>query len=71
MPRAQRIIDVRASLLTPEEVRAELNCCLASVYNLMNRGDLPWIRILNRGRRIRRSDLDAYLARNAKGGWNQ
>ena len=71
MPRAQRTIDVHTSLLRPAEVAAELGCHLASVYREMDRGNLKWVGVLERGRRIRREDLDTYITSRLRGGWNQ
>lgn len=58
-------------LLRPKQVAEILGCHLSSVYREMDRGRLPWVQILSKGRRIRRSDLEQYVERNLKGGWAQ
>lgn len=71
MPRAQRIVNADTQLLRPTEVAAELDIGLTSVYALMARGELRWIKVLGKGRRIRREDLNAFLEARLRGGWNQ
>lgn len=56
-------------LLRPKEATEILGISLASVYNLMARGELRWVAVLRHGRRIRRSDLEEYLEAQTKGGW--
>lgn len=50
-------------LLTIEDVRAELNIGRTLVYRLVESGALPVVRI-GRALRVRRVDLDGYLAAN-------
>jgi excisionase family DNA binding protein len=40
-----------------KEVAAELKVCTATVYKLVDRGELPHVRVLN-SIRIRRGDLE-------------
>ncbi len=47
-------------LLTVKEVAAELKVCTATVYKLVDRGDLPHVRVLN-SIRVRREALSAWL----------
>jgi excisionase family DNA binding protein len=49
-------------LLTVDQVADILKLGRTKLYEIMDRGDLPSIRI-DRSRRILRSDLDAYIAR--------
>jgi excisionase family DNA binding protein len=49
-------------LLTPEEVAGQLKVGRTKVYELMDRGDLPSIKI-DRCRRIPASAVPAYIAR--------
>jgi excisionase family DNA binding protein len=51
-------------LLTVEEAAHELRVCRATVYALLQAGDLPSVQ-LGRSRRIRRADLEAYVNRLA------
>lgn len=48
-------------LLTVNDVATELGCCRDTVYSLLNTGALTSVRIGTRLRRIRRSDLDAFI----------
>jgi excisionase family DNA binding protein len=50
------------SLLTPEEVADLLKVGRTKVYELMDRGELPSLKI-DRCRRLTRSDVDAFIAR--------
>lgn len=55
-------------LLTVEEVAGILKATRQHVYNLMNTRRLPYIQTgIKRGRRIRRSALNAYLASGERG----
>ncbi len=49
-------------LLTVKEVAAILKVCTATVYKIIDRGELPHTRVLN-SIRVRKSDLAAFLAR--------
>lgn len=48
-------------LLTVAEVASALRVSTMTVYRLLDRGELPRLRV-GRSYRIRTSDLDAYLA---------
>ena len=49
-------------LLNVEQVRQRLNCSRSQVYNLINLGDLPSLKIGGRkGVRIKESSLEAFL----------
>jgi excisionase family DNA binding protein len=50
-------------LLTVEEVRSELNIGRTLVYQLVESGALPVVRV-GHALRVRRADLDAYLEAN-------
>ena len=50
-------------LLTGDEVSAILNISRAYAYQLMRTGEIPSVKI-GRSVRVRREDLDAYIARN-------
>lgn len=51
-------------LLTPTEVLGCLRVNVRTVYRLMRTGDLPAVRV-GRQWRVRRSDLDSWLRRQA------
>ncbi len=53
----------RRGLLTPQEVADVLRCGLASVYNLMKRGELRYVKFL-RTRRVEASALDEFIDRH-------
>ncbi len=46
--------------LTVKDVAARLRVCTATVYKILNRGELPFVRVIA-SIRIRREDLDAWL----------
>jgi excisionase family DNA binding protein len=48
-------------LYSPEAAAAELNLSRTTIYTLMDRGDLPSLKI-GRSRRITREALEAYVA---------
>ena len=52
----------RRMLLSVPEVAAELGCGRDTVYALLSSGLLPSVRVGARLRRIRRQDLQAYVA---------
>ncbi|MFO0901093.1 MAG: helix-turn-helix domain-containing protein [Pirellulales bacterium] len=56
----------RQSLATVVEAADFLNVSRATVYAEMERGNLAWIKVAG-CRRIRWSDLDAYVAKNSHG----
>jgi excisionase family DNA binding protein len=49
-------------LMTVPEVARELGCGRDTVYALLASGDLPSVRLAGRLRRIRRGDLEAFVA---------
>lgn len=53
-------------VLTYPEAAEYLRLSLSTVKNLVQRGDLPAITLGFRNRRIRRVDLDEYIARRAE-----
>jgi excisionase family DNA binding protein len=53
------------TLLTPDEVADQLKVGRAKVYELMDRGELPSLKI-DRCRRIPASAVPAYIARKLK-----
>lgn len=56
-------------LLTVEEVAKALKVTRQHIYDLMRANRLPYVQIgLTRGRRIRKSALDAFLSGGDKGG---
>jgi excisionase family DNA binding protein len=55
-------------LLRPDDVARELRLSRASVYNLMRSGRLASVKVLG-ARRIRRSDLADFVARQTQDGW--
>ena len=53
---------VRDRLLTVEQVRKMLGCSRRHVYNLIEKGDLPAMKIGSRqGIRVKESKLDKFL----------
>ncbi len=55
-------------LLTVAEVARRLSVCEATVYGLVNRGELAHSRLLTNAIRIAPADLEAYLAARKSGG---
>ena len=53
-------------LLTIEDVAALLNCSRRSIYDLMDRGELPYVRFL-RCRRVEEKVLADFVARHRMG----
>lgn len=49
-------------MLSVPEVAAELGCCRDTVYALITSGQLPSVLIGERLRRVRRQDLEQYIA---------
>jgi excisionase family DNA binding protein len=59
---------VENELLTVEEVARTLKVTRKAVYDLMRAGRLPYVQIgIQRGRRIRRSALEAFLKGASRG----
>ena len=56
------VIPAQRMLLSVSEVAAELGCGRDLVYALLASGRLPSVQIGERLRRIRRDDLEAYVA---------
>ena len=54
-------------LLTPAEVADELRLDVRTVYALLRTGELPHIDLGWRTKRIRRADLDTYIASREAG----
>ena len=55
-------------LLTVAEVAETLKLNAQTVRNMIDRGELPAIRVGSRRVRVQRSDLDAFLARRVEEG---
>lgn len=64
---ATKPLHPEAKLLTAEQAGELLGICKASVFTLIKRGDIASLKV-GGARRIVRSDLDAFIARNAEGG---
>ena len=73
--RLQRIEELLATLVDRHTIREAygipeaaklLGLSRATVYNLMDKGDLPYVK-LGRSRRIRRTDLEEALERHKYG----
>lgn len=60
-PAAAKVIPPEAELLSIPEAGVVLNCGRDTVYRLLNGGQLKSVLLLS-VRRIRRADLDAFLA---------
>jgi excisionase family DNA binding protein len=56
----------RSTLMTVEEVAQDLRIGRTAVYALMDRGELPWLKI-GRSRRIRRRDVEALVDSRIQG----
>jgi excisionase family DNA binding protein len=52
----------RGRLLKPAEVAQALGVSRRTVWDLLERGDLPRIKIAKRATRIAEADLDAFIA---------
>jgi excisionase family DNA binding protein len=63
--RRPRLLEASAALLTVREVAALLSVATATVYDLVERGELAHVRVSN-AIRIARADLEAFLARGSK-----
>ena len=59
-----RPLTLAERLLTVKEVAGLLHISRSAVYNLVSRGDLPSLKI-GYARRIRRRDLQRYMARSS------
>jgi excisionase family DNA binding protein len=57
---------IETPFLTPEEAAQYLRLHPDTMYRLLQRGDLPALKV-GRQWRVRRSDLDAYLRGEAPG----
>jgi excisionase family DNA binding protein len=53
------------ALLTVNEVASRLNVTRATVYNLMNKGEIPYT-VVGQRRRIEESAIDGYIIRNMR-----
>jgi len=53
------------ALLTPSQLAAELQLSMTKVYGLLASGTIPSVRVGAKIIRVRRSDLDAWLSRQA------
>jgi len=59
------LVPVAPELLTVAEVAARLRVRPVTVYRLCERGQLPHIRAISNAIRVRREDLETYLARRS------
>ena len=59
---------VSGGLMTVSEVARFLGLSRASIYLLMERGELPWVK-LGRARRVPRRAVVELASRNLLGGW--
>lgn len=60
------VAGVGSKLLTVAELQTRLGLSQMTVYRMMDRKEIPFIR-LGRSRRVRESDLEAYLRRQTSG----
>ena len=58
---------VKPRLVTVGETSERLRLCRQWVYNLMDAGDLKWVK-LGRSRRVLESSIDELISRNTIGG---
>lgn len=50
-------------LLTVQQVKGRLNCSRSQVYNLINSGDLKYLKLgVSKGLRITESDLNKFIS---------
>ncbi len=55
-------VQVKDRLLNVQQVRSRLECSRSHVYNLINQGEIPAIRIgVRQGIRVRESEVDRFL----------
>ena len=64
-PQSRGLVAAAAPLLSTREVADRLSVSRATVYKLVEQGDLPHVRVLN-SIRVRPADLAAYLDGSAK-----
>ncbi len=55
-------------LVSVSQASKLLSLSRSTLYSLMERGELPYVK-LGRARRVSRKALSELVARNAKGGW--
>lgn len=55
-------------LITVEEVAKQLGVSRTTVYEVMDRGELPYVKI-GRSRRVSQQAINSYIEANTKGGW--
>jgi excisionase family DNA binding protein len=61
-----KVIERGDELLNVKEIAAALKVCTATVYKIVDRGELPHMRVLN-SVRVRRADLAAYMKQTSRG----
>ncbi len=54
------------SLLTPSQLASELQLSKTKIYELLASGLIPHVRVGSKIIRVRRADLDAWLAQQAQ-----
>lgn len=55
-------------LLTVDEAARLLTISKPTVWRMIRAGELPVVKIAKRSRRIKRSDIEAYISRHYTGG---
>lgn len=54
-----------AALLTIPETAATLRTCKATVYNLMERGELRWVQVAGK-RRVAAAEIERFIAEHTR-----
>ncbi len=62
----ERALMKPSALLTVAQTMHDLQCCRATVYNLIADGELSVVKVAG-GTRIKRTNLEAYINRNTIG----
>ncbi len=55
-------------LLTPHQVAQILTLDIKTVYSKIRAGEIPFVDLSRRARRVRRADLEAYIETRVRGG---
>ncbi|MBU6428506.1 MAG: helix-turn-helix domain-containing protein [Cyanobacteria bacterium REEB65] len=55
-------------LLTPDQAAEILNLDVTTIYAKLRAGEIPYLDLAKRARRIRRSDLEAFIQSKVRGG---
>jgi excisionase family DNA binding protein len=60
--------NITSPLLTVEETADKLKISKSAVYNLINQGDIEYVRVYGRTRRVLDESVDAYIELRRRAG---